>query len=454
MLSEYRQRFVDYRAEQNREEFLFLSGRKKKWEGGQTFSEYSDLFRLEAVDELRALLEETPSDRLTDISSIKRLIAFALEGNVLSRVREIDAQIEAGDEDLRAERFEKLQDAARSLGYVNYLVFRQAMREIDYEALAAKAMAFLSRTEESATSALKQFFAREFALPLDSATPAELSYLKSFRRLDHFFPHEQMIKVYRELFAGLGFNSDRQPNIEIEIVAEPRPRNEGRPDCYPIRIPEEIKIIAGTTGGQRIYRRFLRAAGHAQNYAWTSRNLKYEFRIGGDRAVIESWGMLFDNLRLDKDWLLRTQDFAESLEFRQTAGLQRLLAIRRQAAKLNYEVEFHSGKVGNAGPRYAELLTGATGIRIDESEYLRDLSDTIYPADFFRASAFESQLREYLKTKFGTRWWASSKAGEMLIDLWNTGQRYQIDELASMIGLGELDFDWLATEFERKWFDR
>jgi hypothetical protein len=59
---------------------------------------------------------------------------------------------------------------------------------------------------------------------------------------------------------------------------------------------------------------------------------------------------------------------------------------------------------------------------------------------------FESQLREYLKTQFGLRWWASRRAGEMLIDLWNTGQRYTVEELAAMIGLGDLDFDWLASE--------
>ena len=37
-------------------------------------------------------------------------------------------------------------------------------------------------------------------------------------------------------------------------------------------------------------------------------------------------------------------------------------------------------------------------------------------------------------------------AGETLIDIWNTGRRYTVEELASMIGLGALDFDWLASE--------
>src|SRR5262245_60194812 len=117
MLSEYRQRFIDYQIEKNREDYLFRSGRKEKWERAQLFREYSDLFRLPVIDELRALHEETPRDRHTDAAGIKRLITFALEGNILARVREIDEQIEAGDEDLRAERFDQLQAAAISLGY-------------------------------------------------------------------------------------------------------------------------------------------------------------------------------------------------------------------------------------------------------------------------------------------------------------------------------------------------
>jgi len=33
-----------------------------------------------------------------------------------------------------------------------------------------------------------------------------------------------------------------------------------------------------------------------------------------------------------------------------------------------------------------------------------------------------------------------------LIDLWNTGNRYSAEGLASLIGLGEISFDWLAAE--------
>jgi hypothetical protein len=91
-------------------------------------------------------------------------------------------------------------------------------------------------------------------------------------------------------------------------------------------------------------------------------------------------------------------------------------------------------------------MTDAARVRFDGTQRLRALDDAFHSADFLRASAFEAQMREYLKTHFGLRWWASSKAGETLIDIWNTGRRYAVEDLASMIGLGPLDFDWLASE--------
>ena len=60
-------------------------------------------------------------------------------------------------------------------------------------------------------------------------------------------------------------------------------------------------------------------------------------------------------------------------------------------------------------------------------------------------------MREYLKTRFGVRWWASRKAGETLIDLWNTGGGTRSKSLPSLIGLGALDFDWLASNCWSRW---
>lgn len=489
MLSEYRQRFGDFHSELHHEDYLFNSGHKRGREIARIRSEYSDLFKPSAVAELRAKLEETSELRETERASVKRLIDFAVEGSLLISAQEISDEIEDYEtnalidwqgqkvsfhasasllaaesdfarrrdlfarrsdviervQDLRAERLEKLRDGARALGYENRLAMLRELHGFDYEGLAERARGGLSKTESGYVNAFARLLPREIGVSLDDATQADLGFLQRFSRFDHFFPRERMLGVYRELFAAFGFNYEKQSNLAID--SEPRPGKQSQAFCSPIRVPDEIKLSVNLTGGQANYRELLREAGHAQLYAWTSRNLYPEFRLGGDRAVVEAWGLLFENLARDEHWLMATFGFVENLEFRRALAVFRLLRLRQRAALLDYETEFHSGGLSSGeGARFAELMTDAARVRFDGTERLRSLDGALHSADFLRASAFEAQMREYLKTHFGLRWWASRKAGETLIDLWNTGRRHTVEELASMIGLGALDFDWLASE--------
>jgi len=489
MLSEFRQRFGDFHTEIHREDYLFRSGHKQSRELARIRREFSDLFKPSAIAELRAKLEETPEQRETERASVKRLIAFAVEGALLDRARAVSDEIEdyeatalvawqgrkvlfrpsaslLADEtdfarrrdlfarradvieaaqDLRAERLEKLREGAREMGYENRLAMRRELRGLNYEGLAERARGVLSRTEGGYVNALASLLPRETGVSIDDATQADLGFLQMFTRFDHFFPREKTLSVYQKLFAALGFNSEKQSNLAID--SEPRPGKQTQAFCSPIHVPDEIKLSVNLNGGQANYRELLREAGRAQLYAWTSRDLYPEFRLGGDRAVVVAWGLLLENLALDERWLITTLGFVENMEFRRALAFFRLMSLRQRAALLDYEIEFHAGKLARGvGERYAELMTEAARVRFDGTERLRSLDDAFYSADFLRASAFESQMREYLKTRFGVRWWASPKAGETLIDLWNTGRRHTVEELASMIGLGALDFDWLASE--------
>src|SRR5215475_12468420 len=325
MLSEFRQRFGDFHTELHREDYLFRSGHKQGREIARIRGEYGDLFKPSAIAELRAKLEETSEHRETDRTSVKRLIAFAVEGSLQSRAQEVSDEIEdyeanalidwqggkvpfrasawtLADEpdfarrrdlfarqagvieavqDLRAERLEKLRDGARELGYENRLATLRELRGLDYEGLAERARGVLSRTESGYVHALAGLLPRETGVSIDDATQADLGFLQRFPRFDHFFPRERMLGVYRELFAALGFNSEKQSNLAID--SEPRQAKQSQAFCSPIRVPDEIRLSVNLTGGQANYRELFREAGHAQLYAWTSRNIYSEFQLGGDR---------------------------------------------------------------------------------------------------------------------------------------------------------------------------
>jgi hypothetical protein len=265
MLSEYRQRFGDFHTEFHREDYLFRSGHKQGRETARIRGEYSDVFKPSAIAELRTKLEETSEHRETDRTSVKRLIAFAVEGSLQSHAQEISDEIEdyeanalidwqggkvpfrasartLADEsdfarrrdlfarragvieavqDLRAERLEKLRDGARELGYENRLAMLRELRGLDYEGLAERARGVLSKTEGGYANALAGLLPRETGVSIDDATQADLGFLQRFPRFDHFFPREKMLGVYRELFAAFGFSAERQSNLAID--PEPRP---------------------------------------------------------------------------------------------------------------------------------------------------------------------------------------------------------------------------------------
>lgn len=487
MLSEYRQRFSEFHTALHRENYLFGSGRKDQRETAHIWSEFSDLFQPSAIAELRAQLAETAEHRTTERTSIARLIGFAITGNLEAHGRELAAGIEnyeesrriewngqkinlaqaaellvheadstrrrqlaaqradalSGAQDLWAELWAKQHEATRALGYENYLAMLRELRGGDYERLAAAASKFLTKTESYYARALAPLLTREAHISPDEASAADLAFLRGYARFDHFLARGRMLEIYHALFADLGFKTEKQTNVEIDAT----PPRRAQTFCAPIQVPDEIKLVAELRGGQADYREFLRATGHTQHFAWTSRHLYPEFRIGGDAAVTEAWGLLLANLLHDEHWLAITFGFVESGSFRHALAVFNLLVVRRQAALLNYEVEFHAGSLsGNAGARYAELMRDAARVHYDEAEHLRALSDPFHSASLLRAAAFEAQLRDYLKTKFGVRWWATRKAGEMLIDTWNTGRQYTLEELAALLGLGELDFDSLAAE--------
>ena len=486
-LTEYRQRFSDYHAILNRDAYLFLAGRKAQRETQALAADYSDLFTSAALTALQQ--ELAAATRSLDRAGLQVLLAAATHEHLNFRMRPLTTEIAAyeahatirwegeavsfaaaanllrneanptrrhdlaarraevikGGQDLRAERLENLQDAARALGAESYLALSRERNGVDYEALATKAQSLLTQTESRYVAALSPLLTLEAHITLDAATSADLNYFHRLTRFDPPFPAWQLKHAYRETFSGLGILTYKQDNLEIDDAV--RAGKSARPNHFPVRVPDEIKITLTPRDGADYYVAFLHEIAHAQQYAWTSRNLFPEFQLAGDGAVREAFALLFGGLLRDERWLGDVLSYHESNELRHILTVQRLLRIRRHAAKSLYEVELHAGKLSDfAGARYSELLTEAVRVRYDDTEHLRDVSDDFASADYVRACAFEAQLREQLKTKYGSRWWTSRKAGDYLIDLWNTGGRYSADDMARMIDLGELSFDWLAEE--------
>jgi hypothetical protein len=122
-----------------------------------------------------------------------------------------------------------------------------------------------------------------------------------------------------------------------------------------------------------------------------------------------------------------------------------LFFVRRYSAKLLYELEFHGdGGVDTMSERYVELLGDALKIEPSPANYLADIDDGFYVYSYLRSWAFEAQLRDHLRSRFGSDWFASREAGSLLQELWAEGQRPTADELLEEVTGSKLEMESVA----------
>lgn len=495
-VSDYRRDYADYCSAIELAHYQHRAGFEHEPNLAPIYDRYGDLFTRDAIDDLQRAYRETSEQRETECAGLKKLVAAARLGYLDAQARELtdelarctsSASIEwegasvpvnnvtkiiANEadalrrrelaarwtdalrdcDDLRAARFENFHESARALGFDSYRALCSDMTGVDYESLAIETQKFLARTESAYTSALSRAVAR--ALP--GVSFADLRYADYFHfqrlaHLDPFFPSQELMMTYGRALADFGIHVERQPNIRIDD--ENRPRKHPRAACFRIQPPDDVRLLITPIGGPYDYTVLFHEAGHAQHFAWSSRELvnRYpEFLYAPDYATTESYAFLLNHLFLDEEWLashLTGVGRERARAIVRDLALIVCASVRRRCGLLAYELALHessslrSEQLANA---YADALSQATGFRRDAALSLTEVDDSFYSAAYLRAWAFEASLREHLRTRYGRRWWAARKCGDELIDLWNTSSRYTVEELARLIGCGEISFELLA----------
>ncbi|HEX8139060.1 MAG TPA: hypothetical protein VF544_15940 [Pyrinomonadaceae bacterium] len=494
--SQYRSEFAAYSSALELVQYRHRAGLDAELHMEAVYERYGDLFTRDAIKDLERALEETPSGQETERAALRALTGAARIGYLEARAKEVTderarceslAQVEwegaqvpahsvpkrIGNEavatrrrelmrrwleavracnDLRAARFESFQESALALGFQSYSTLFTEITGTDYERLAATARAFLERTETPYMSALERAVARDLpGLSRADLQHADFLFFQRMPRLDRFFPAGESLATYTAAMKALGIPVDEQQNIHIDD--EVRPLKNARAACFRIQVPDDVRLLLCPIGGAYDYTTLFHETGHAQHFGWTSRELagRYpEFVYAPDNATTEGYAFLFTHLFQDTGWLEEHRAGVSPSQAREISRELALLTthtVRRACAKLNYEIALYESREVRSehlAALYATMQTEATGFRRDPALHLWDVDDGFYAAAYLRAWGFEAGLREHLRTRWGSRWWAQRKAGDELIDLWNTASRYTVEELARLIGFGEISFDFLA----------
>ncbi len=351
----------------------------------------------------------------------------------------------AAQNPLRERRWGVLHSRARDLGYRCYAAVYDDIGHLGLKDLAAQTERFLWRTEKTYRSRLEEYI-RAMGLTPAMAERSDISHLVRAPQFDRYFSAEGLLPALGETLRGLGIDTSRQANVQMDTEA--RPRKSPRAFCCAIRVPDEVVLVISPRGGQDDYRALFHEAGHAQHFAHVDRSLPFAHRGLGDNSVTEAYAFLLEHLVHAPAWLHHHLAMEDPTEYVALVRFHRLYMLRRYAAKLRYELELHGGEDARSkAKRYADLLTAALGVRYTGEDYLFDVDDGFYCARYLRAWIFEAQLRSRLAAQFGTEWFPQAEAGDYLRSLWAQGQRLSVTELSRQLGFQGLDMEPLAAEF-------
>ncbi len=207
-------------------------------------------------------------------------------------------------------------------------------------------------------------------------------------------------------------------------------------------------LVIMPQGGVQDFHSLFHEAGHAEHHGFVEEDCFVEYKWLGDKSVSETYAFLLEYLNIDRNWLKKNIQMDDYSSYLQFGYLTKLFFLRRYGAKLKYEMQIHSKGLPGMDDVYAKTLEETLIYRHPPNHYLVDMDDGFYTAQYLRAWIFEAQLRSVLREKYGDEWFLDSRSGDYVKDLWAYGQKYDVVELAQMIGFSGLDINPLMDEIE------
>ena len=337
------------------------------------------------------------------------------------------------------------QRAVPQLGAPTYFQLYRDRFGIDLEGLAGQCRSLLDATEQLYEDVMDRALRERVGIGLEEAERHDVRRFFRGSSWDPAFPADRMLPALRSTLADLGIDLDGQANVHLDV--EERPTKSPRAFCAGIEIPEKVMLVIQPQGGPDDWYSLFHEAGHAEHFAFTSPDLKMEEKRLGDNAVTEGWAMLFDHLIDDRAWLTRMLDFPRPEQFAAEGAVHLLFFVRRYAAKLLYEIEFHAAAdASSMRSRYVELLGGALKVEPSDTDYLSDIDSGYYVTSYLRAWAFAAQMTTFLRQEFGRDWFRRREAGALLRELWALGQRPTADELLRDVTGAAVEMEAVAEE--------
>ena len=490
-LEAYREAAEEFVAELTAEYYRHYAGLKDEFEIEAIYARHDALFTRAAVEDLR---EEAaaPAPGTDERRRRRMLLEFAVEGHLGQATKTIDAELarreaelsidvdgdrigyresamtQANEPDgdrrarieearltlvehelnpLHREALERQHALAEELGYPSYRDMCAALRGLDFDALYRQTEAFSAATESSYAAVVEPELRRTVGTGFDGLRRSDLPRFFRAPGTDASFPADRLTESFIETARGLGIDVLAQSGVTLDT--ERRPNKSPRAFCAPVRSPGEVYLVIAPVGGRDDFATLFHEGGHTEHFAHVDPALPFEYRQLGDNAITEAYAFLFQHLIEDPEWLRRRLGVEDDGALASYARANRLVYLRRYAAKFAYELELHGSggqELGAMPERYAELLSAAVRVPWARQTFLSDVDPGFYCTAYLRAWALETHLRAHLRRQFGPAWFEDPEAGAALRALWHDGQRRSPEEMLRDLTGERLDFRILKAD--------
>jgi hypothetical protein len=340
---------------------------------------------------------------------------------------------------MRQERFDRIGELSRDLGYADYVELIRTTRGFDPDELGADIRAFLAESETPYFAALRRYLAR-IEIEQGDASLADLWYLMRGSGWDNWFDGRRLVAVLESTLRGLGIDLLNQAGATLDIEA--RPNKSPRAFVSVVNAPRDVRLVIQPHGGWDDYGAVLHEAGHLEHFLHVDPKLPVSLRELGDASVSEGYAMVLEGLLTEPDWLMEQLGMPaeHAVAFADFGSLYYLVGLRSLAAKHLHELRMHrGGEPAVHRATYSGLAGLLTGVREPEERYLA-IDDGMYAASYLRCFMLESALTDHLTTRHGETWWRTAAAGETLKRAWNRGGEWTAEQLVAHLGYDSLDW--------------
>jgi hypothetical protein len=487
-ITKYREDSESFLSKIDKEYYLHFSGQKNSLNLSSIYERYGYLFDRGCVDYIKGIKDKSLGENRKKAAF---LLKFCTEGYMERQVKELvdriaqeeaQAKIDVEGKEIpfryseilltnepdRAKRreierkrnekiaesfndvlykyWDTLHNQAVDLGFPSYRELFSYLKQQDFIDLKIEMEGLLDQTHDLYQKHFGKLLERELGISLKDSTRSDFAFIKRAKKYDSFFKKEILVPVFMDTISGLGIDLSRYDNIHLDL--EERENKSPRAFCSAPKIPEEIYLVVMPGGGQDDFEAVFHEGGHSLHFGNTSPGLDFEYRCLGDNAVTEGYAFCMEQLMQNRKWLVDFLNMSpdEAGEFVYFSSLIKLWFCRRYAGKLKYELILHDGSpIEDKDSIYRQILSSVNLMEYPEETYLKDVDEGFYCTNYIRAWVFQSQLEEYIYTKFGRDWYRKKTAGSFLKELWYHGQKYSPEEILSQLGFDGMDISCLIN---------